>query len=180
VIEDDVKLDNQIQIGHNCVIGAHHGDRRLRRHRRIDADRPSLQDRRRGDDQRTSGDRDGTVDLGGTGVYDSIHERGPIPARSRRCRIASGNTSRRTCGALPRAGETNQGARRGRARSGATVDRGAHCNRSTSAAIMRHLPPAIRSCWSTGAPNACPASRSAAEERHVNEPFFQGHFPGFR
>ena len=23
MIEDDVKLDNQIQIGHNCVIGAH-------------------------------------------------------------------------------------------------------------------------------------------------------------
>ncbi len=34
VIEDGVKLDNLIQIGHNVRIGAHTVDRRLRRHRR--------------------------------------------------------------------------------------------------------------------------------------------------
>jgi len=30
VIEEGVKLDNQIQIGHNCRIGAHTGDGGLR------------------------------------------------------------------------------------------------------------------------------------------------------
>ena len=54
VIEDDVKLDNQIQIGHNCVIGAHTAIAGCVGIAGIDAHRPRLPDRRRGDDLRPS------------------------------------------------------------------------------------------------------------------------------
>ena len=47
VIEDGVKLDNLIQIGHNVPHRRAHGDGRLRRHRRQRDDRRALHDRRR-------------------------------------------------------------------------------------------------------------------------------------
>jgi UDP-3-O-[3-hydroxymyristoyl] glucosamine N-acyltransferase len=76
VIEDDVKLDNQIQIGHNCWIGAHTaiagcvgiaGSTRIGRNCRI------------GGAAMISGHlaiADGTVISAATQVYDSIHEAG--------------------------------------------------------------------------------------------------------
>ena len=54
VIEDGVKLDNQIQIGHNVPHRRAHRDRRLRRHRRQRDDRHALHDRRRGDGARAT------------------------------------------------------------------------------------------------------------------------------
>ena len=57
VIEEGVKLDNQIQIGHNVRIGAHTAIAGLHRHRRQRGHRPALPDRRRGDDPRPPQDR---------------------------------------------------------------------------------------------------------------------------
>ncbi|MCK7502061.1 MAG: hypothetical protein MZW92_78120 [Comamonadaceae bacterium] len=57
VIEEGVKLDNLVQIAHNCRDRRPHRDRRLRRHRRQHAHRPPLHVRRRGDDHRPHRDR---------------------------------------------------------------------------------------------------------------------------
>ena len=57
VIEEGVKLDNLIQIGHNVRIGAHTVDRRLHRHLRQHHHRQALHDRRRGRHRRPPHDR---------------------------------------------------------------------------------------------------------------------------
>jgi UDP-3-O-[3-hydroxymyristoyl] glucosamine N-acyltransferase len=80
VLEDDVKLDNQIQIGHNCRIGAHTaiagcvgiaGSTRIGKNCKI------------GGAAMIAGHleiADGTVISASTGVYDSIHEAGVYTA----------------------------------------------------------------------------------------------------
>ena len=57
VIEEGVKLDNQIQIGHNCRIGAHTAIAGCVGIAGQYAHRPLLQDRRQRHDRRASGDR---------------------------------------------------------------------------------------------------------------------------
>ena len=47
VVEDGVKIDNQVQIAHNCRDRRAHGDRRLRGDLGQHHDRPALHDRRR-------------------------------------------------------------------------------------------------------------------------------------
>ena len=58
VIEDDVKLDNQIQIGHNCSYRRAHCHCRLRRHRGQRAHRRAMRARRRRRRRRRRADRD--------------------------------------------------------------------------------------------------------------------------
>ncbi len=72
VIEEGVKLDNQIQIGHNCRIGAHTRDGRLRGRRGQRGDRPALHHRRRA-----------RVILGHLSLCDGVHvSAGTVISRS--------------------------------------------------------------------------------------------------
>ena len=57
VVEEGVKLDNQIQVGHNVVIGAHTAIAGLHGHLRQHRHRPALHDRRHGGIRGTSDDR---------------------------------------------------------------------------------------------------------------------------
>ena len=54
VVEDGVKLDNQIQVGHNVTIGAHTRHRGLRGDFRQRQHRPALHDRRWGRHRRAT------------------------------------------------------------------------------------------------------------------------------
>jgi UDP-3-O-[3-hydroxymyristoyl] glucosamine N-acyltransferase len=76
VIEDGVKLDNQIQVAHNVRIGAHTVIAGLHRHFGQHHHRPKLHDRGRGRDRGHLEIPDGTVVTGMTMVSRSIRKRG--------------------------------------------------------------------------------------------------------
>ena len=184
VIEDDVKLDNQIQIGHNCVIGAHTAIAGCVGIAGIDAHRPQLPDRRRGDDLRPPADRRRHGDF----------------RRRRRCTTRSRTpgvyTERVSGAAAPRmeAGRVADAAA-ARARASASARSSARCAASTRPAdawrgatmseldigmIRRLLPHRYPMLlvdrvldWEAG------KFIRGMKNVTVNEPFFQGHFPDY-
>src|SRR5205823_9945788 len=152
-----------------------YGDRRLRRHRGQHDDRPQLQNRRRGDDQRTPRDPRRHGDLRG--------HRGirldPLARRVYRhvSRLAASRVETRRGGYAPIAHDTRAVAgARARARDrGDVIVPTMDINE-----IMRHLPHRYPFLLVDRVLECDVGQRiKAIKNVTLNEPFFQGHFPGY-
>ena len=181
VIEDGVKLDNQIQIGHNCHIGAHTamagcvgvaGSAKIGKHCTFGGAAMVLGHLTIADNVHISS---------GSMVSRSILEAGPVhrllPAgEERRVGKERGHRAQPGVDARedPRAGKNNQNT--DEQTDNMTTDRTARP--STSTRSRNTCRTAIRCCWST----ACSTGKlgksiTAIKNVTVNEEFFNGHFP---
>ena len=189
VIDDDVKLDNQIQVGHNCRIGAHTaiagcvgiaGSARIGRNCMI------------GGAAMIGGHIDicdGVVVSGATQVYDSITVPGvytgaypSLPDRRWR-RVQS--VLRRLPELESRAAPIGEGRGQGTPGGRARWRRGGAMNTQTTGGmdideIMRYLPHRYPFLL-VDRIIALEDGKSIRGIKNVtmNEPFFQGHFPGY-